>query len=585
MTNQMKRIVSYIAAAAAILMLNQVLLWPRETSHSALLVCAAAALGWLGALTLTESDTRLKRYALVFGFAFALAQVCGARLDAADSIADPFHGAWSLVLLLAAVVALTPSAGALFVGLVKWAQSMQTRGVRQGKLTEKSVFWLSFAIIFACWIPALLAYWPGVFSYDVYMQIRQNAVQNYSKHLPLAHTLLIGGFHALGVWLGSANTGVTLYCVFQMAATAFAMAFMLRYLWRAGCPKWFVWMGVAIFALAPFHQILAISTTKDILFADAVAVWAVLMVMGVREPEVTRRWKWKIGCVSSGVFAILMRTNALAALAAAIIAGWVLLRPNKELRRRILCLNLCVLVGYTGVHEGLSAALNAHDGPVYEYLSVPVQQLSRVHCLSPKESRQGMNRHLVFAAYYDPAISDPVKNHMLIDETDIPDFLNLWITVGLKYPVVYMDAFGYLTKGYWYLDDTSHATLKGDTLEAHEGYVGTIFTPGYGVEMDGQWPALYDWYERMYSANEYLQIPLLPFLTSPALWCWLILIALLAAMYLRKRGVLIAMWMNFAMYVLLFMGPCCIVRYAYPFMLIAPFAVGMLATSEPTTAV
>ncbi len=138
MTNRMKRIVSYIAAAAAILMLNQVLLWPRETSHSALLVCAAAALGWLGALTLTESDTRLKRYALVFGFAFALAQVCGARLDAADSIADAGSGIWSVGKLGLTALLLAPAAGGLLIGFCKWRGALS--GVTKQPHLGKTVF-------------------------------------------------------------------------------------------------------------------------------------------------------------------------------------------------------------------------------------------------------------------------------------------------------------------------------------------------------------------------------------------------------------------------------------------------------------
>ncbi len=564
----------------ALLALNQCLHWPRETSHSLLIVASAFALGYLTNGFLKTQNRRLQKYALAFGFAFSLAQVCGAKLDATGTIADAGAAVLSFGLIALAALALTPAAGGLFVALVKWLEGMQSRPAQSRRLCANTVFFGSAAIIFLCWLPAMLAYWPGVYSYDVSRQIEQTVMGVYNDHNPIFHTLIVGGFHALGGAMGSYNLGIAIYCLFQMAATALSMAFVVRFLWQTGCPRWFVISLLALFALAPFHQLLAISTTKDVLFSDALAVWAILMIKGLRDPEKTKKRSWKAGWILTAAAAALLRTNGLISLLAVLIGGWVWLRKNRALCRRIVCLTLCALVLYGGVHEGLVLALDATPGPFHEVLNVPIQQLARVNHILRYESRDEIRFWLPDVRYYQPALTDYVKATADIEPADLPEFLGLWLRLGLKFPVIYLDAFGFLTKGYWYLDDLSHATFRGELLVYHEGYLGTIFRTSYGVEMDSKWPALYDWYEQMYSVNEYLDIPFLSALTGTALWCWLMMAGLLVSLYLRRRDTMLPLFMCWMMYVCLFLGPCCTVRYVYPFMLIVPLCAGALISPK-----
>ncbi|MBP3647117.1 MAG: hypothetical protein J6K55_11930 [Clostridia bacterium] len=556
--------------------LNEYLLWPREWSHSVLLIAVLFALAWLGRLFWTRKDGRLKRYALVFGFMFVLAQVCGARLDAAGTIAEAGATVRSLGLMLLSSLGLTPAAGGLFVWLTDWLTKFENRSAQKQRLTDKQLFYLAFALILLCWLPALLAYWPGIYSYDVERQIDQTVSGVFNDHNPIFHTLIIGGFHALGGLMGSYNLGISLYCIFQMIMTALTMALILRYLHHIRCPRWFVLAVLAVFCFAPFHQLLAISTTKDVLFTDALAAWAVLMIWGIREEEVTRKRSWKAGWILLAALGALMRTNGVLAIAAVLIGGWILLRKNRVLCRRILCLTLCAFVLYGAVHGGLVSLLDAQSGPFHEVLSVPIQQIARVNHLLKYESREEIRSWLPDVALYQPALTDYVKHTADIQPNDLPEFLGLWLRLGIKFPVIYLDAFGFLTKGYWHLDDLSHATFRGELLEYHEGYLGTVFRTSHGVSQNSLWPALYDWYERMYSINEYLQVPVLSALNGTALWCWLLTAVWFAAMYLRRKDVILPLTMCWAMYVFLFLGPCCIVRYVYPFMFIVPLCLGAL---------
>lgn len=564
--------------------LNEYLLWPRKISHSVLLVAAVFALSWLGRLFFQEKDRRLQRFALIFGFSFALAQICGARLDNAGTIVQAGTPLRSMILMLFASITLAPSAGGILIAMVHWIRNVQSTSGPQKAFSEKKVFWISFAIIMLCWLPALLAYWPGIYSYDVTRQIEQTVTGNYIDHDPVFHTLLIGGFHALGTMVGSPNCGIALYCIFQMSSTALTLAFILRYLVHLHSPRWFVVSLLLLFSFAPFYQLLAISTTKDILFTNVLAVWAVIMAWGLGEPKVTRNWSWKAGWLVSATLVGLLRTNGILAIATVLAGGVVLLRRNRVLCKRILCLTLCALVMYTATHEVLVKVLDADAGPFHEVLNVPIQQIARVNHILKYESRDEILEWLPDVRFYQPALTDYVKHTADIEPYDLPSFLGLWARLGMKFPVIYLDAFGFLTKGYWHLDDLSHATFRGELLEYHEGYLGTIFRADYGVTQQSLWPELYDWYEQMYSVNRYLNIPFLSVITGTALWCWLQIALLMVSLYLRRKETTLPLLMGWALYLMfLLIGPCCIIRYVYPFIFIVSLCLGVLLAPLPST--
>ena len=52
--------------------------------------------------------------------------------------------------------------------------------------------WLAFLLIFACYVPIFLIYYPGTFAYDTQVQAEQVVNHAYTQFHPLAHTLFLG---------------------------------------------------------------------------------------------------------------------------------------------------------------------------------------------------------------------------------------------------------------------------------------------------------------------------------------------------------------------------------------------------------
>ena len=166
--------------------------------------CLAALAGWR---FWQNRDPRLKRIFGVLGFLLMLAASLSVRLHAAGAT-----GVAALVKCALAALLLGPAAGQLCIWLKKGLQRLN----RPVRLSGKRAFWLSFAVILLCWVPILLALFPGVTGYDMQSQVYQNLTGEYVNGHPIAHTLLIGLFYRLGEWLfANSSLGIGLYTIMQ----------------------------------------------------------------------------------------------------------------------------------------------------------------------------------------------------------------------------------------------------------------------------------------------------------------------------------------------------------------------------------
>ena len=85
-----------------------------------------------------------------------------------------------------------------------------------------AVFLCCFLIIFICWLPYFLAYFPGILSNDSVWQMDQIlGIRPLSNHHPFTHTMIIKLFYSIGYAIfGTANAGIATYTLFQMTTMA-----------------------------------------------------------------------------------------------------------------------------------------------------------------------------------------------------------------------------------------------------------------------------------------------------------------------------------------------------------------------------
>lgn len=540
--------------------------WRRATTHSWVMLACVAALIAVGAVLFAQQEKRITYYGLGFGALFVLLQLCGERLSGVGTIARTDS---ELIWLAVCTAGLTPAAGGAFALFVQAAVKAQ-RCTHTGRKHSRFVFWGSAAALLVCWLPYLLAFYPGLFTYDISWQYQQYQTWELNTHHPLLHTLLVGGFCELGWHLfGYPVKGLLMYTLFQMALMALAMASAISLLYRHHAPAWVCWLMLIADAVLPFNTLLAVSSTKDTLFSGAVLYLCVLLVEMLLEKDTLRRPGWMIRFVLAQAAVGLMRNNGFICIAVLVLVSAVGLIRHRRTAKRLLALSLCGLMLYSGTNTGLKAATGAQDGHFREMLSVPLQQLGRVHHLTDDEAKPEIEKWLPTVELYSPHLADFVKNMFDAEKEELPELFRLWAEVGRRHPIIYVDSMLATSAGFYHID----AMPTGLYLETsfHED-------EGWWLKEDSKWPGLRDLLARLYSNNEFLDIPILNALLSPALWVWMLVLAFFAALCTRHHAAALAGLVCAALYLTALLGPCVMVRYVYPFMLAAPLLLGTVMT-------
>lgn len=433
------------------------------------------------------------------------------------------------------------------------------------------ILWIiSFFSIIFCWNIIRLAYFPGLWNYDIY-QIQQYQYNVYNKFHPLLHTLLLGFCHSLGDSAENSNFGVTIYYCVQMSVMASIFAYLCVFVVQRTKRLAAAVFSLCFFALFPVNQILAISSTKDSLFTAFVTLFILLLINlqgGLRLHVATL-------FVLDSVLLLSFRNNAIYVYIILLFAAFILVMRH-EFKAFIPLLMISAILLFFATDYFVTKKLNADPTSIHEMLSVPSQQMGRIHEYATDDALS-LSQIEEFYSYpeasYKRYISDSMKNCFIGVETtsELPKYISLYFRLWGRHPLYSLDSFLYLTKGAWYVADTSVAAIYGEGYnESYYGYMSTEIAYGYNVEHESKIPILEKIYEHLFSNNEYQKLPLAAILFSPALYIWILLFSSIVFFKTNNPAHKLAAIFMWALYLTILAGPCILVRYMYPFMAIMP---------------
>ena len=524
----------------------------------------------------SSHSLRALLYGAGFAYVLMLAVGVGCELEFYNGL---LPGMGALVRRFAAPAILSPALGSL----ISFVFTFSPPASAGRKPIPFPVFFLSLSV---CYGLVLLALYPGVISYDFEHEIAQFTSGVFNAAHPVFHTLLLGSLFALGEALfGSMTAGAALYHAVQLLLLAALYAWALCFVQKRVCRP-AVLLLFAMFALLPFHGVLAVSTAKDPLFAGLCAVLCLLLWEIAEDPASFLASRVRIVLfVLCCLGAILLRHNGVFAYGLALIAILILCR--RQIRRALL-VALAALLLCAGVPKALELSVNASKTPGSELMSIPCQQLMRTAAraeLSEEEYEE-------IAVWYSDAIhryrencADPAKggnfDYARFRKEPV-DFLRLYVRHLIRHPRIYAEAFLENSIGLWYPGDTSHA----HTLSSEEGvyiYLNTRypFTPErYPIEPKCLFPALEGLlYETMHH-SEHENIPVLAQLYCPATYTFALLLASLLAFYKKRRRLVLPLLPMWGLTLSIFFAAGVFVRYTYPMMAAVPLLVALVLSQN-----
>ncbi len=522
-----------------------------------------------------HQEKRIAAASFFLSFLLAFTEVLGLGLRIFVNDEQVLRPVTGLLWMCISAISLSCLAEPFFYPLFRLVKG-KTEEENEDLKDVNRVFLKSWLAVFAGYIPCFLAFFPGLYCYDMIWQWAMYVDHNYNTHHPILHS-------ALGGWLletgnrifGSYNGGLALYALLQLLIFSGCIAFGLRFLYKIRISKKWRLAAMGFYILFPFFPVLGISTTKDVIFAGLFLVVFTGLCDMVNNREVYKGWRLALFIV----FTILMglyRNNAVYGLLFLTVCLLMALAAEKGKGKRAwmigkLALVLLVAVlGIRGMFTALQTGFQANKGSVVEMLSVPFQHLARTYMFHnqemKEEDKENLFRFIPEEALeeYKYYLSDPVKGAVdgryLMDHKK--DFVRLWLKLGLKYPKEYILATVYNTYGIWY--------LGGDSSCYVEYKMSPPFDSEHVVETHSLIPplkSLYSWFTDLHIKR---WLPVLSIFFYTSFYSWTILVCMVV-LVVKRRYLYLILPLYLAGYILtLALGPCMTMRYMLAVVLCIP---------------
>lgn len=441
-------------------------------------------------------------------------------------------------------------------------------------------------VLLLCWLPALLSLFPGAFSYDAYQEWEQVAQGAITSHHPVIHVLFLGGLvEGLHSLTGSYNAGIAVCSILQMVILANVLAYTISFLRRFQLPEGMRLFALCFYALSPVIQLFSISATKDVLFSAALLLFFlhILRIFCTREPF----WENRKNIISFGLsafFSMILRNNGLYIVAITLFVMAVMeLRRQRYLKKGFLAMlaGVAILYGlYVGPFYGL---LNVTPGGIEEMMSVPLQQMARVHRYN-YDSLEPQDLELLYQVIpkenwdsYRSTVSDFIKKGFNREafEANKKEFVKLWAKWGVQHPLTYVNSFLVGTVDYWY----PNSVVDGykDVYDRSSFFDYRVSQPGTEIVL---LPIVHRYYAAISLDKEVQKLPFVFLILSPG-WYILMWLVLFSYLWCYKRYALMVPMLIFILTLLtVILGPIALVRYVLIFYLAFPVLSGIFLYSE-----
>ncbi len=450
----------------------------------------------------------------------------------------------------------------------------------------------TFLFIFLCHFIIFLAFYPGICSYDLNAQIKQYVDNDFCTSHPLLHTLFIGYFHDLFISSPSnenINRGYAIATIIQLLIVDSAMTYSVIYVRSVLRKNLPAIICMVFYALFPVNSLLAISHTKDVLFAafgliffiDSLRLLCPLLqnVGSLSTPTLSSLFM--IRMTVNAILMILLRNNAVYAICIFAIILIILIcvsnhkkQPVSLLVRYLFVVLIALTLSVTS-NRLLIYRTNATPGSIKEMMSIPGQIMGRIHNTVASDEEQSLiEEYIPNTDEYNYYLADPMKHYLPFEiwESACKHFLLDTAIMSLKHPVTALQAVWYTIQGYL---DPFHQPYNADRYYiSFETYRGD-------AQLDSKIPFLHKLYNDAFAITSgYCHTPLvIPLYLGIYVWiCILTLIFMI-----RKHTVLGSdpVYIPYVFLILylctLLLGPGAITRYGFIYVLTAPLSICLIS--------
>lgn len=528
-----------------------------------------------------------RKAGIIYGLLFGISQTLGKIIyNNAKNISLGVGNFAKEYVVFFLVMAMGAGGMAAFAfAFFEWADKRQKqpayKEVRQKEVRYKEKgcritisFPLIYAVMLLCYLPCLIAYFPGCMSYDSwYITLQALGIIGFDNHHPFLHTFLWSIFAHMDEWLGMKQIGITLYTIAQLLVMTAIYAYACVWIFRRNLAGPFMKLACAYYMFNPVFHIFTLILTKDVLFSGLFLLLNMTLVdfveAGYGDETASTEGRLQVKLTILLLLCCLLRNNMIYVVIVFTIFLCLVFRLSffrcKGFFIAILLFYVITKVVYPGV--------NVAKGSSKEMLSVPLSQIAAVYhsegeSIGAKE-KELIVKYMPSVEQYDRFFADPIKsdfNEKAFKENK-GEFFLLWGKLLGKYPAVYVRAFLALNLPFWYPE-----------MESVREYIETDnYSQDYPVERKGWLPHVYSWYEDVSEKEAaWMRLPVLKQLYAIGVPIWVMLFFGIWFGISKRKGALSAVVFSILLWMTYLLGPVSSFRYAEPLFLTYPlwFALG-----------
>ena len=432
-------------------------------------------------------------------------------------------------------------------GLLKSRPRGNEPAAKQRFSFKRILLW--WGILLLLFIPWYLLLYPGILTPDSGAQVTDaittdTLIDHHSAFLDL---VLRGILLPVRHWTGSLQSAVGIAMLLQMLIMTFAFAICYEWIRRYLSSRALRFFAFLWFAVYPIHPIYSVTMWKDIPFSICFLFLLLCLDSAVTDEDAffTSGWK-KAGLFFSLLLLPLMRHNGLSVTVVMTVYLFFCFRRYR-LQTAVLCGTVLVVFGIWKF--ALLPAMNVTEiAPAHIY-SVQEQQIVRV--LDEHSDELSETERNELESYFDipeirdvynPILSDPVKIHFRNERfnEDPGRFFSLWLDLGRRYPVTYLESLLMNNFGYWYPEINYWYSDFGivRAAEIEDIHAAPILKIGV-VERAFNW----------FRSYGFLRMPLVNLLFGPAACFWVWIFCGFYCLYQNRRKLILflpglALWLG-----------------------------------------
>ena len=326
-------------------------------------------------------------------------------------------------------------------------------------------FCLTFCILLITWIPYMIICYPCFIQIDSMLELAQylkmpnqltndvtllNANQLITSHHSILYTYLLGIFSKII----NINIGLFILNTLQTIFLIFCISKMLLFL-KERTNKIVVSYLYLIICFFPFFPFMGTILEKDTLFM------AVFILFAIELYKFLNKENYNLFIfIGTACLLLILRNNFKYVIFPFLI---VLIIKEKKMLLMLICL-LFTIIGYNGLCNYFSIT----PGSKAEAYSVPILQVSK--CVieygdefsnDEKEIIDNVLEYDKIEKLFNPKNADDLKQSYARrkpTDDEVKDFFKLWIKLGLKHPIAYIESFLNKNMGYFFQFNQSMIT-------------------------------------------------------------------------------------------------------------------------------